>query len=82
MDIFNSERIKAMQTGKYVCPFCGSSMEFEDDWETVLVCPDCGESIELDRYGFTDDEYENLYPTEDELTYWYLTTCNFVKGLA
>ena len=42
-------------------------MEFEDEWETVLVCPQCGESIELDRYGFTDDEYAELYPMEDEL---------------
>ena len=67
MDIFNEKRIKAMLSGKYECHVCGSLMEFEDEWKTVLVCPHCGESIELDRYGFTDDEYSELYPTEDEL---------------
>jgi DNA-directed RNA polymerase subunit M/transcription elongation factor TFIIS len=67
MDIFNEKRIEAMFSGKYECPVCGSLMEFEDEWETVLVCPQCGESIELDRYGFTDDEYDELYPMEDEL---------------
>lgn len=67
MDIFNSSRVEAMYSGEYVCPICGRLMEFEDDWQTVLVCPNCGESMELDRYGFTDDEYERLYPSEDEL---------------
>ena len=56
-----------MLTGEYICPECGGRLIFEDKWETVLVCPCCGNSIELDRYGFTDDEYESLYPTEDEL---------------
>ncbi len=67
MDILNSARIDALYTGEYTCPYCGGSMEFEDEWETVLVCPSCGESIELDRYGYSDDEYDELYPTEDEL---------------
>ena len=67
MNFFNQQRIAAMLTGEYICPECGSQLIFEDEWETVLVCPCCGNSIELDRYGFTDDEYESLYPTEDEL---------------
>ena len=67
MDIFNSSRVEAMYSGKYVCPICGQLMEFEDDCQTVLVCINCGESMELDRYGFADDEYERLYPSEDEL---------------
>lgn len=32
------------------------------------VCPHCGHSIDLDDYGCeSDDEYENLYPTREEV---------------
>ena len=43
-------------------------MEFEDEGEDILVCPHCGHSVELDDYGREgDEEYENLYPTLEEV---------------
>ena len=43
-------------------------MKFEDKWEDVLICPECGHSIDSDRYGCeSDEEYEALYPTEEEV---------------
>ena len=43
-------------------------MEFEDEWEDTLVCPHCGHSIDLDDYGREgNEEYENLYPTREEV---------------
>lgn len=43
-------------------------MEFEDEYEDILVCPACGHSVELEHYGFeNDEEYEALYPTKEEI---------------
>ena len=67
MTIFSDAQIKAFETGIYVCPECGKQMEFEDENESVLVCAHFGNSMDLDHYGFTDDEYAELYPTEEEL---------------
>ena len=34
----------------------------------TLVCPHCGHSIDLDDYGREgNEEYENLYPTREEV---------------
>lgn len=69
MSFFNKLQIQAFKTGIYVCHECGNQMEFEDEHEDGLVCPTCGHSVDLDNYGFEGDEnYENLYPTEDEVT--------------
>lgn len=68
MSIFNEEQIKAMSSREYICSECGKLMEFEDEWEDVLVCPHCGHSVDIDMYGCENEEdYENLYPTQDEL---------------
>lgn len=68
MDFFNDKLSEALFTGEYICPDCGGRMEFEDEkWRDTLVCPACGNSMDLDHYGFTDEEYEDLYPTEDEV---------------
>ena len=68
MSIFNEEQIKAMFSREYICRGCGHFMEFEDGWEDTLVCPHCGRSMDLDDYGCeSDDEYENLYPTREEV---------------
>lgn len=68
MSIFNEEQIKAMLSREYICHECGHLMGFEDEWEDTLVCPHCGHSIDLDDYGCeSDDEYENLYPTREEV---------------
>ncbi len=68
MSFFNDAQTEAFRTGKYICSECGRIMLFEDDNEDVLVCPACGDSVDLDRYGFaSDEEYEALYPTLDEL---------------
>lgn len=68
MDTFNDKLREGLRTGKYYCKECGALMEFEDEWEDVLICPECGYSVELDRYGFEDDdEYYALFPTEEEV---------------
>lgn len=68
MGFFNDTLVDALFTGNYVCRECGAQMEFEDEWEDILVCPSCGYSVELDRYGFdSDEEYDALYPTKEEL---------------
>jgi len=67
MSFFNDAQIRGMKTGEYLCEECGSVMSFEDKWEEILVCPKCGYSVALDRYGFTEEEYTNHYPREEEL---------------
>lgn len=67
MIFFNEAKIKAFETGRYICEKCGSVMKFENEWEETLVCEKCGHEIELERYGFTDEEYEDLYPTLDDV---------------
>lgn len=68
MSIFNEEQIKAMFSREYICHECGNLMEFEDEWEDILVCPHCGHSVELDDYGCEgSNEYRNLYPRREEV---------------
>ncbi len=68
MSIFNEKQIEAMSSRNYICSRCGSSMEFEDEWEDTLVCPNCGHDIDLEHYGFeNDEEYEAQYPTKEEV---------------
>ena len=68
MSFFNEKQVRAMLTRNYVCDQCGAKMEFENDWEDILVCPKCGYSVETERYGFeSEEDYEALYPTEDEV---------------
>lgn len=66
MGFFNEKQIKAITTGIYPCIHCNTPMIWEDEWEDILICPKCGYSVETERYGFTDEEYEDLFPTEDE----------------
>lgn len=68
MGFFNKKRAKAMLTREYVCPECGSCMEFENEMEDTLVCNHCGHSMDSDMYGFENGEtFEDLYPTKEEL---------------
>lgn len=68
MGIFNEKKVEALLSGEYVCSECGAVMEFEDEWEDILICPECGHSVDLERYGCeSDEEYEALYPTEEEV---------------
>ena len=67
MGFFNDDKVNALKTGDYICKVCGARMEFEDEWEDVLICPECGFDISLDQYGFDKEEYDELYPKEDEL---------------
>ena len=60
MFFINDERRAAMFSGEYICPRCGERMEYEDANEDSLVCSSCGHSMDIDRYGFTDEEYEDL----------------------
>ena len=67
MSFMNEAREEAMLTGKYYCDACGGLMEWEDEWEDILVCPACGNSINSDHYGLTDEEYDELYPTKEDV---------------
>lgn len=67
MSFFNEKKIKAMLSREYICNECGELMEFEDEWEDTLVCLHCGHSVDLDEYGCEEEEYENLYPTREEV---------------
>lgn len=68
MGFFNDKLAEALFSGNYVCSECGAKMEFEDEYEDILVCPTCGHSVELDRYGAENDEdYDALYPTKEEV---------------
>lgn len=67
-ELFNDAQKDALLTGRYICSKCGARMQFEDEWEDILVCLECGHSVELERYGMEDDEeYEALYPTREEV---------------
>lgn len=68
MSYFNDAMIHAFRTGEYFCEKCGELMVFEDEHEKdILVCPACGYSTDLDHYGYTDEEYEALYPTLEDI---------------
>ena len=68
MSFFNDAQKDALLTGRYICSKCGARMQFEDEWEDILVCLEFGHSVELERYGMEDDEeYEALYPTREEV---------------
>lgn len=68
MSFFNDAQKDALLTGRYICSKCGARMQFEDEWEDILVCLECGHSVELEQYGTEDDEeYEALYPTREEV---------------
>ena len=68
MSFFNDAQKDALLTGRYICSKCGARMQFEDEWEDILVCLECGHSVEFARYGMEDDEeYEALYPTREEV---------------
>lgn len=47
MSFFNDAQRDALFTGRYICSECGGLMEFEDEYEDILVCPACGHSVEL-----------------------------------
>lgn len=58
MSFFNDAQKDALLTGRYICSKCGARMQFEDEWEDILVCLECGHD---------DEEYEALYPTREEV---------------
>ena len=68
MGFFNDAVVDSLFGGVHICSQCGSEMEFENEWEDVLVCAKCGHSVDTERYGFENDEdYDALYPTEEEV---------------
>lgn len=64
---FNKKQIEAILTKNYICPKCGEKMVFEDESESTLVCEHCGHDMDSDYYGLTEEEIDNLYPTEEEV---------------
>lgn len=67
MSFFNDAQKDALFGGRYICRVCGAEMQFEDENEDILICLECGHSEESDRYGMSDDEYDALYPTREEV---------------
>ncbi len=55
---FNSE-------GTYKCPECGNDMIWENEASGDLVCEECGYGENIDHYGLTEEEYDELYPVLD-----------------
>ena len=66
MNLISDLLLAAFKTGVYICPECGKDMTVFEE-EGVLVCEHCGFETDTDHYGFTDDEYEELYPLEEDL---------------
>ena len=64
MGFLNKKQHLAFVTGEYICPKCGKLMEFEDEWESVLICEHCGFDMDVDHYG-TDEEDVN-----EDTVYW------------
>lgn len=58
---------KAFETGNYICPKCGKSMQFENEWKDTLVCVHCGYDMDIEHYGLTDEEYNDLYPRKQDI---------------
>ena len=56
MNFFNDAQKDALLTGRHICSECGALMQFEDEWEDILVCLECGHSVDLDHYGMENDE--------------------------
>ena len=50
----------------YICPECGNEMVWENRLLGALVCEECGYGVNRDRYGKTDEEYEDLYPVDED----------------
>lgn len=63
----NERQVKAMLEQNYICPECGNKMKWETEWEDILVCEKCGNSIDSDMYGLDKEEYDELYPTLEEV---------------
>lgn len=67
MTFFNDKLKTAFRTGQYICDKCGAVMEFEDEFTETLICLECGNEVDFDHYGFSDEEYDELYPTLEEV---------------
>lgn len=64
----HEEHRAGLFSGIYYCPICHEIMQFEDEVERDdLICPHCGCSEDLDHYGYTDEEYDALYPSMEEV---------------
>lgn len=49
---------------EYTCYECGAVMDIVGD---VLVCPKCGHSIEVKDWSTEPQDYEEYYPTREEI---------------
>ena len=63
MEFINDPRLNR----KYFCPQCGSDMQWENEWEDSLVCIACGYSMDPEVYGLSEEEYQDLYPTKEQV---------------
>ena len=68
--MISKKQAEALRTGEYWCDECGSPMVFENEEERdVLICTNskCRYETDADHYGLTDEEYDALYPTKEEV---------------
>lgn len=49
---------------EYTCYECGAVMDIVGD---VLVCPDCGHSVDVDDWVTEPSDYEDYYPTREQI---------------
>lgn len=66
MSIFSEAWKDAFDTGVWKCLKCGAEMEEEGTFDGELICPNCGWSTDVEKYGWDDDEYEELFPDEED----------------
>lgn len=67
MSFFNDAQKDALLTDRYICSNCGARMQFEDEFGDTLICPACGHDEDYEHHGFTDEEYDALYPSREEV---------------
>lgn len=64
MGFFNDLLVHAFKSGSYYCPKCGGKMFFEnEETRDVLICEDCNHDMDIDHYGLSEEEYDDLYPS-------------------
>lgn len=69
--MFNKKIIEAFKTGIFTCDECGARMEAIDEDE--YYCPACGYVTDIEHYGYSEEEYENLYPSMEDVLELYDT---------
>lgn len=87
MSFFNDAQKDALLTGRYICSKCGARMQFEDEWEDILVCLECGHRalslfflVVYMRYHFDKPEiYLSMYGSRYICDHPVYNSCTLYK---